>query len=220
MLRSRSFCPPYNHQLGRDLDYHKISGPCADARPKPACRLADQSFKVPLRHHHRHPNGAGDLGNLPVCIRALSGVFIGEGLSWTESGAEYAKRTVDHYEAAMFTKEHLPGSAKLLFIGESRPFHFDRTALAPYPYQEHPLTQWIRESASPEDLRDRLRREGFTHVILNVREFKRLHDSYQALAFSGPRASLYDQRLKQLPGTMTTVFSKNTVYVFEIPSSP
>ena len=137
-----------------------------------------------------------------------------------ESGAEYAKRTVDHYEAAMFAKEHLPADAKLLFIGESRPFYFDRTILAPYPYHEHPLTQWIRESASPEELRDRLRSEGFTHVILNTREFKRLHDSYQALAFSGPNASLYDQRLKQLPGTMTTVFSKNNVYVFEISSSP
>jgi hypothetical protein len=137
-----------------------------------------------------------------------------------ESGSEYAKRTVDHYEAAMFAKEHLPADAKLLFIGESRPFYFDRTILAPYPYHEHPLTQWIRESASPEELRDRLRSEGFTHVILNTREFKRLHDSYQVLAFSGPNASLYDQRLKQLPGTMTTVFSKNNVYVFEISSSP
>lgn len=137
-----------------------------------------------------------------------------------ESGAEYAKRTVDHYEAAMFAKEHLPADAKLLFIGESRPFYFDRTILAPYPYHEHPLTQWIPESASPEELRDRLRTEGFTHVILNTREFKRLHDSYQVLAFSGPNASLYDQRLKQLPGTMTTVFSKNNVYVFEISSSP
>jgi hypothetical protein len=137
-----------------------------------------------------------------------------------ESGAEYAKRTVDHYEAATFTKEHLPPDAKLLFVGESRPFYFDRTSLAPYPFHEHPLTQWIRESASPEQLRDRIRREGFTHVILNTREFKRLYDSYQVLAFSGPQASLYEQRIKQLPGTMTTVFSKNNVYVFKIPSSP
>ena len=137
-----------------------------------------------------------------------------------ESGAEYAKRTVDHYEAAMFTKEHLPDNAKLLFIGESRPFYFDRTALAPYPYHEHPLTQWIRESASPEDLRDRLRREGFTHVILNTREFKRLHDQYHVLAFNEPDSSLYDQRLKQLPGAMTTLFSKHNVLVFEIPSYP
>ncbi|TKB53529.1 MAG: hypothetical protein E8D50_07435 [Nitrospira sp.] len=137
-----------------------------------------------------------------------------------EPGAEYAKRTVDYYEAATFVKEHLPPDAKLLFIGESRPFYFDRTSLAPYPFHEHPLTQWIREATSLDQLRDRLRDEGFTHVILNTREFKRLHDKYQVLAFSGPNALLYDQHLKQLPRTMTTLFSKNGVYIFEIPSSP
>jgi hypothetical protein len=137
-----------------------------------------------------------------------------------ESGAEFAARTIDHYEAAMFTREHLPLDAKLLFIGESLPFYFDRTSIAPYPIHEHPLAQWIRESASPEQLQDKLRNEGFTHVILNTREFKRLHDHYQVLAFSGPDAPLYDQRLKQLPRALTTRFAKHNVYVFEIPSSP
>mgnify|MGYP001288015028 CR=1 FL=1 len=137
-----------------------------------------------------------------------------------ETGAEFAARTIDHYEAAMFTREHLPPDAKLLFIGESRPFYFDRTSLAPYPFHEHPLTQWIREAASPEQLRNKIRREGFTHVILNTREFKRLHDKYQILAFSGPDAPLFDQRLKQLPQVMTVLFSKHNMYVFEIPSSP
>jgi hypothetical protein len=137
-----------------------------------------------------------------------------------EPGEEYAKRTVDHYEAATFVKEHLPPDAKLLFIGESRPFYFDRISLAPFPFHEHPLTEWMREAASSEQLRDRLRGEGFTHVILNTREFKRLHDQYHVLAFNGPDAPLYDERLKQLPRTMTTRFAKNNVYVFEIPSPP
>jgi hypothetical protein len=137
-----------------------------------------------------------------------------------EAGTEYAKRTVDHYEAATFVKEHLPPDAKLLFIGESRPFYFDRASLAPYPFHEHPLAEWTRQAASLDQLRDRLRSERFTHVILNTREFKRLHDKYQTLAFSGPNASLHDQYLKQLPRTMTMLFSKNNVHVFKIPSSP
>jgi len=137
-----------------------------------------------------------------------------------EPAEEYAKRTIDHYEAAMFAKEHLPPDANLLFIGESRPFYFDRTSLAPYPFHGHPLAEWMRETASPEQLRDRLRTEGFTHVILNTREFMRLRDQYQVLAFSGPDASLSDQRLKQLPQAMTMRFAKHNVYVFEIPSSP
>lgn len=137
-----------------------------------------------------------------------------------EPGAEYAARAVDHYEAATYVREHLSPNAKLLFIGESRPFYFDRPSLAPYPFHEHPLTQWVREAASPTELRDRLRGEGFTHVILNTREFRRLHDKYQVLAFTGPNALLEDQRLKQLPQILTTLFSKHNVYVSEIPAGP
>ena len=137
-----------------------------------------------------------------------------------ESGAEYAARTLDHYEAARYIREHLPPTVNVLFIGESRPFYFDRPSLAPYPFHDHPLSQWVQEAASPEQLRDRLRSEGFTHVVLNTREFKRLHDTYHVLEFTGPEAFLYDQRLKQLPRTMTTLFSKNGVHVFEVPASP
>ncbi|MEK7760929.1 MAG: hypothetical protein AAB433_05070 [Nitrospirota bacterium] len=79
-----------------------------------------------------------------------------------ESGEECAKRTIDHFETATFANEHLPSDAKLLFIGESRPFYFNKASLAPYPYHEHPLGQWIREAASTEELREKLRKEGFT----------------------------------------------------------
>jgi hypothetical protein len=136
-----------------------------------------------------------------------------------EPRAEYAARTLDQYEAATFVREHLPSNAKLLFVGESRSFYFDRSSLAPYPFQDHPLTHWVEEASSPEQLRERLRTEGFTHVILNTREFRRLHDHYQVLAFTGLKASFHAQLLKQFPQTMTTLFSKHNVYVFEIPTS-
>ena len=137
-----------------------------------------------------------------------------------ESGSTFAQRTLDHYEAARYVKTYLPLDANLLFIGESRPFYFDRTALAPYPFHQHPLAGWIQEAQSPEQLRDRIRREGFTHVILNTREFKRLRERYGILTFNGPQSSLHDQLLKQLPQTMVTLFSKNSVYVLEVPSTP
>jgi hypothetical protein len=137
-----------------------------------------------------------------------------------ESGSEFARRTLDHYEAAMYVRNNLPSDARLLFIGESRPFYFDRSSLSPYPFHEHPLTRWVQEANSPEQLIHRIRREGFTHVVLNVREFTRLHKSYHVLEFTGPTALEQDHILKQLPGRMRTLFSKNTVHVFEIPVSP
>lgn len=136
-----------------------------------------------------------------------------------EAGTDFTSRTLDHYDAAMYVRKQLPPEANLLFIGESRPFYFDRPSLSPYPYYEHPLTHWIQETDSPEQLLHKIRSEGFTHVVLNTREFKRLHDSYHVLTFTGPQAFLHDQQLKQLPRTLTTLFSKNNVYVLEIPAS-
>ena len=136
-----------------------------------------------------------------------------------ESGSAFAARTLDHYEAAQFVQQRLPLDANLLFIGESRPFHFDRRALAPYPFHQHPLFEWVQHTASPEALLDRIRQEGFTHVVLNTREFKRLQDKYGILAFSGPDGPHYDQRLRQLPKFMNTLYAKNSVYILEVPTS-
>jgi hypothetical protein len=137
-----------------------------------------------------------------------------------ESSTEFARRTLDHYEAGAYVRNKLPPDANLLFIGESRPFYFDRTSLSPYPFHEHPLSHWVQETNSPEQLLRKIRSQGFTHVVLNTREFRRLHENYHMFNFSGPEAIRHDQILKQLPGTMTTLFSKNNVYVFEIPMSP
>ncbi|HKE62185.1 MAG TPA: hypothetical protein VKB33_06915, partial [Nitrospira sp.] len=128
-----------------------------------------------------------------------------------ESAGEFARRTLDQYEAAMYVGSNLPSDANLLFIGESRPFYFDRASLSPYPFHEHPLARWVEEVDSPEQLLSKIRSEGFTHVVLNTREFRRLHDGYHMFNFSGPDALRRDQILKQLPKTMTTLFSKNSV---------
>jgi hypothetical protein len=136
-----------------------------------------------------------------------------------ESAGAFASRTLDQYETAMYVRNHLAPEAHLLFIGESRPYYFDRPALFPYPFHEHPLTRWVEEADSSEQLLHTLRNHGFTHVVLNTKEFRRLHDGYHLLDFTGPQAARHDKILKELPRTMTMLFAKNNVYVFEIPLS-
>ncbi len=137
-----------------------------------------------------------------------------------ESRDQYLARRLDHVEAARFVRDHTPPDARVLFIGETRPYYFSRDAIAPHPINEHPLAQWVAESPSPEALRDRLRTEGITHVVLNIREFRRLRDKYGLLAFTGERAQEYDDRLKRLPGALQQLFTHNHVYVFAIPNRP
>lgn len=136
-----------------------------------------------------------------------------------EDPEAYASRVVDHYDAARFVQRHTPPNAKLLMIGEARPFYFGREAIAPSPFDSHPLHAWVQQSSSLQDLAARLAREGITHVVLNVREFRRLHDKYGVLAFTGDRADEWDRRLKALPGALRRLFEQHGVFVFEVPSA-
>ena len=133
---------------------------------------------------------------------------------------DYARRQLDHYEAAAFVRAHVPADAKLLFIGEARAARFARNAVAPSPFDLHPLGPWILEADSPETLAKRLAREQITHVVLNIREFRRLHDKYGVLRFTGEHAREHTLRLKSLPRALRRLFDKNGVFVFEVPSTP
>lgn len=135
-----------------------------------------------------------------------------------ETAEDYLVRRLDHFPAAIFVRKQLPAHARLLFIGETRPYYFDREAIAPSAYDRHPLHRWVVESSSPEALAARLTTEGVTHVVLNVREFKRLRDSYGLLAFSGEGADANDRRLKELPQALRTLYKERGVYVFEVPT--
>ena len=134
-----------------------------------------------------------------------------------ESADAYLSRQLDHFAAARFVQERLPPDARLLFIGETRPYYFYREAVAPSAYDRHPLRRWVQESPSPEALAKRLVAEGFTHVVLNVNEFKRLHDNYGLLAFSGDEAEANTRCLRELPRALRLLFAANGVFVFEVP---
>jgi hypothetical protein len=134
-----------------------------------------------------------------------------------ESAEQYLTRRLEHYPAARFVRDNLPSDSKLLFIGETRPYYFNRAAVAPSAYDRHPLYGWVMTSVSVNALAARLKSEGITHVVLNVREFKRLRESYGLLRFSGQRAEEDEQRLRQLPGQLRTLFVQHDVYVLEVP---
>ncbi len=134
-----------------------------------------------------------------------------------EKADDYLARQLDHFTAARFVRENLPPDARLLFIGETRPYYFSRGAVAPYPFDAHPLQRWVQESPSVDALVRRLVAEGITHVVLNVHEFRRHRDGRGLLVFSGNDAPIHTLRLKELPGALRLLFEKNGVYVFEVP---
>ena len=134
-----------------------------------------------------------------------------------EKGDAYLARVLDHWPAARFVRETLPPDARLLFIGETRPYYFSRNAVAPHPIDAHPLSRWVHEETSAESLIRRLTAEGITHVVLNVHEFRRVREKYGVLAFSDDAAPEDERRLRELPKALRLLYAANGVYVFEVP---
>jgi hypothetical protein len=134
-----------------------------------------------------------------------------------EKGDAYLARVLDHFPAARFVRETLPPDVRLLFIGETRPYYFSRDAVAPHPIDAHPLSRWVHEEKSTESLIRRLTAEGITHVVLNIREFRRVREKYGVLAFSGEAAPEDERRLRELPKALRLLYAANGVYVFEVP---
>ena len=134
-----------------------------------------------------------------------------------EDREAYLTRRLEHYPAARFVRNRVPPQARVLFIGETRPYHFARLGLAPSAYDAHPLRDWVMVSASVEALAGRVAAEGFTHVVLNIPEFSRIRNKYGVLAFAGEEAAEYDRRLKALPKVLRPLFVERGVYVFQVP---
>ncbi len=134
-----------------------------------------------------------------------------------ETGDAFLERRLDHFKTARFVRETLPGNARLLFIGETRPYYFARDAVAPSAYDSHPLARWVGEAATTQALAARLMEEGITHVVLNTREFHRLQNKYGLLAFTGEGAEEKDRRLKSLPQALQFLYKDNGLYVYAVP---
>src|SRR5439155_361408 len=60
-----------------------------------------------------------------------------------ESADAYLSRQLDHFAAARFVQERLPPDARLLLIGETRPYYFYREAVVPFAYFFHPLHRCV-----------------------------------------------------------------------------
>lgn len=87
---------------------------------------------------------------------------------------EHASYPNPPYAAFDWANSYLPPNAKLLLIGEQRPFYLERDSFPASIYVEPPLLVWIKDSSSSEELYRRIAREGVTHIFVNVEELKRL----------------------------------------------
>ncbi len=90
--------------------------------------------------------------------------------------------TVDMFEEA----NRLPETSRILAIGEARRYYFQRLITLASVFDNHPIRAFIEAAKSADDLRNKIREAGYTHLLVNEYELGRW------LQFHPPRRLLDD----------------------------
>jgi hypothetical protein len=118
-----------------------------------------------------------------LCLGALWNFIYAWQLNRSESpnGAPYALFTegkLPEYAYLGYVNRQLPEDARLLLIGEARPFYFKRRADYGVVFNRNPFVEAARSASRPEDVIGWLRRNGYTHLLVHWAEIARLRRSY------------------------------------------
>jgi hypothetical protein len=121
---------------------------------------------------------------LSLGVAAVAGAALGArelakvgGVSVIATGA--APRFMANDPAGAFAAaRRLPAAARVLFVGEPRGFGFPRCFVAPSQHDVSPLRSVLEASPGPREACDLLRRQRFTHILVNWGELGRLAAGY------------------------------------------
>jgi 4-amino-4-deoxy-L-arabinose transferase-like glycosyltransferase len=118
------------------------------------------------------------------------------------------------YAAINWINKNLPRDAKVLFIGESRPFRMERDFIS-YSIEnnEQPLMAYLRKAKDADDLYALLRAENVTHLLINYREAIRNHAPYHELDWTKEQREIFDGFWKK---RVTQEYFKEGVFVYSI----
>jgi hypothetical protein len=94
------------------------------------------------------------------------------------------------FDAYAWMNAHLPGTAKILIAGEPRSLYLDRRAVPSAPYDPQPLYQYAQQS-SAEAMAEAMRRDGVTHVFINLGEAVRTQQ-YRPFPFTAEEWRTFD----------------------------
>jgi hypothetical protein len=79
------------------------------------------------------------------------------------------------YAGIRYINQETPPESRILLYGDSRSFYMQRRYLATSDDQIPALEVWANESASAEELKQRVDRAGIRYILMNLGEVARLH---------------------------------------------
>jgi len=143
------------------------------------------------------------------------GLFLGR-----ESREEYLSRErIGHnlmpyyYPVVDYINKNLPIDAKVLFIGEARGYYCKRdfvTSLAEDPYSI--VTRLVRFCKDTDELLEKLKSLGITHVLYNPKEAYRLRN-LKIFDWQGDDFPIFHRFWRN---NLKVIYAENDVYLFEV----
>ena len=134
-----------------------------------------------------------------------------------DRAALLAARLNPSFNAARFVGMRLPENARLLMVGETSPFYFERELVAPSAFDVHPLQGIVTPEKKPMEILRELRTLGFTHVLVNWPEWRRLGDTYYRNRWPREDRIAVERFLAALPVVYRD--REATIYALEEPGS-
>jgi len=85
-----------------------------------------------------------------------------------ETREDYLHRRLQPYDMMVRASRELPAGAKLLLVWENRAYYLDRPCIADSFYEASWILQFLEKDQDGNLLADKLKKEGVTHVMVNV----------------------------------------------------
>jgi hypothetical protein len=106
----------------------------------------------------------------------------------------------------------LPSDARVLLVAEPRGFLFPRRFETSSQHDRSPLAGLLHTSISPEEARVQLVGLGYTHLLVNVPEMRRLGKDYPVLPWTDPEGQAAFVALTRILGPPVILVGDMVVY--------
>ena len=120
-------------------------------------------------------------------------------LGHPERANALVSRILPTMHAARFVNTRLPVDARLLFLGDTATYYYRRDFVAPSAFDVHPLQGIATPEKKPKEILRELRALGFTHVLVNWPEWRRLGDTYYRTLWPNDHRIAVERFLAELP---------------------
>ncbi len=110
---------------------------------------------------------AGAALGLPVVLAWFLALDPARVVLGGESREAFLARRLDYYPYYQVVNRDLPPTARVWLIDMRRDtYHLDRPAFSDFIFEDYTLTRYVRAATSVHEIRDRVRADGITHLLV------------------------------------------------------